>query len=193
MHASRARSIAVLGLLLAGCSSGSSDGDVSGAPGPGAGPASSCVFITGGQTTARSLCANCTVDHEELAIDGNTQTFAQVTFPDTQPATGSVRAVAQPGVIFGPLGVAGAIVGFQGGDQSAYNSGVTLRTYLQDVLTGESSATQVSPNIIAGEGSSSAAGYTFLAVAPFDAVEVAYTRVGLEVRTMRVHELCSDF
>lgn len=86
-------------LILAACDGGGSDG---------AAAAGSCQFIAGGASsvtvTIDPECDGCAVSNAEAAADGNFDTFAEVVVGPVTPILlhdgVSIRATAQPGVVF---------------------------------------------------------------------------------------------
>lgn len=157
-------------LLLAGCGGG------------GGGGSASCASITGGGSTTRSSGP---VENPAAAADGSLSSYANFR-PTPTAQSGSVRAIAQDGIVYPAGSQAGAFAAFL--NQGSSNS-TSLRTYLDGRLVETSSPANLSVDF-------SEDGHFYISFrtsVPFDAVEFAETDSGSSARAeYRVYELCSD-
>jgi len=172
-------------LMLAACGSGSSDGD----PTTPDGDVGLCPYVTGGSITFTPACADCEIVNEELAHDGNPNTYASVIFPATSGGAVSLRVSAADGVTYGALTPAGVIYGFTGPSSTLVYKDLHITAYLDGVPVGIDQS--VSPSIITGGGDREPERYQALMAGPYNEVELDYMQVsGTEMQTLNVFEFC---
>jgi hypothetical protein len=182
-----------LSLLAAGCGGGGGGGGDEDPAAPV--PSAACSYINGGGTTTMLTtgCASCTVVDAAKAIDGDLDTYAQITWP---AASGSgamaLRAIAQDGVIYPAGSMAGALISTHSG-QVVAESAPDARTYQGDAPA--SADCCATTNVVGGGGYTNRQyqRITVQSQTDFDAVEVSYARGGSDAEgVLRVYEFCSD-
>lgn len=173
-------------LALASCRSGGGDsggGDVSVNPG------GVCTYISGGDTSTllTSGCPQCTASDAALAIDGDADTFATITYPAFAQGAMALRAVAQDGITYPGGSQAGFI--WSVATPIRVSTDFDVRTYLSGAPTNTDDTYNFTV-VTSPQGMQRASIST---VAPFDAVEIGITRgPATEETIVRVHEFCSD-
>ena len=173
-----------------------------------AAPATHCNSITGGGAKVTSKidsgCVDCTIETAEAAADGKADSFASLTLFSLQGA--SLRATAQPGIVFPAGGRAGVFYSLPNNNPDGDNidSGGTwsfaVHTYLGGKLQESDGGLANSQDTADG---SHASRYSFVETTkPYDAVEVYFSDAQLRVSGQgqptvgsaahKVYEICSD-
>jgi len=168
-----------------------------------------CDSITGGGSKVSSQteagCIGCTIDHPEAAADGRTDRFASLTLFSLAGA--SLRATAQPGIVYPAGGRAGVLYSPPANNPNGDNidAGGTwsygVRTYLRGTLQ-ETGSSPVDDEAIASGPSAAQRYLSIETTKPYDAVEAyfsdAQVRIGGQGQVtpgsaaFKVYELCSD-
>jgi len=145
-------------LAMAGCGGGG-DGLAAGA---------FCESVSGGSAQLTSSCVGCTITQAGAAADRNLASAASATaMPGATNATATIRATAQPGVVY-PAG-SNAGVFYTPYSNVCSNCAVTINTYLDGAPAESRSGVNNST------GSDPAVLYTSVnALMPFDAVEIVF-------------------
>jgi hypothetical protein len=185
------RSAVFLGsVTLASCLGGGGDGFDGGGTG-----FSQCESITGGNsrvtTSVASGCFGCSVSEPELAADGDLFSAATVDVPNSFAGQGvSVRATAQPGIIF-PAGQQAGVY-FVGPTSSGFSSpdlAVTISTYLGGELQETPTSYELhGPDETGGDYSLK----SFATSKAFDAVEVMISNTQAATGPFSIYEICSN-
>lgn len=184
------RKAAVLPLLILAACGGGGDGGSDGNPTTPDGNVALCPYVTGGSIEFTSACPDCEIVNEELAHDGNPDTYASVIFPAASGGAVTIRAEAGEGQQYGALTPAGLIFGFSGPSGSLVYKDYHITTYLDGVPVGID--TSVSPSIGTGSGDREPERYQALSVGPYNAVEFVYIQAaGTEMQSLNVFEFCS--
>jgi len=188
----RRLAIVLASASLISCLGGGGAGDDGGTSG-GGNPF--CESITGGNakvsTGQSDGCFGCSADQPELAADGDLNTFASITAPETFAGQGvSLRATAQQGIIY-PSGQQAAVIfippttsGFASPEQA-----VTLATYLAGELQENPTA------LVSRSPEQTGTAYNvrmFTTTKAFDAVEVMVSNTQLATMPFEIHEICSN-
>jgi hypothetical protein len=134
-------------------------------------------------------CVGCEVRNASRAIDGDGASFATLFMPAAASGTVALRALAQPGIVFPAGSRAGMLHSISYGDSTVVL--ITLATSLggepqeEETFNFGSGASEQDP--------SRPATASFPTSAPYDAVELRFSRVGGpgEVNA-RVHAFCSN-
>jgi hypothetical protein len=155
-----------------------------------------CTFITGGGTRitlgAPALAAACTSQNLEQAIDGNSETAAEIQ-ADAVADECAIRVTAQDGIVFA-AGNTAAVFG------SVRRSGVTLpgedhavlRTLLQGTVQEERSFNSGEMALeVNGTFGSGLRFFELPTTKPFDAVEFGVGSPA-ETQSIAIFEFCSD-
>lgn len=184
-------------LVLSACGSGGGDENPN-VPQPnnnGDQKVSRCVgSLSGGGTQVSSgntaaSCPTCSISDADKAIDGDRDSFAAITF-DPAGGTATLRAIAQPGIVFPAGNQAGILALIPQTESNNFVISLNLVTYLEGQLqeTGSSETTVIGN--LGNSGSDTL--FTFTTTKPFDAVEAIMTRdVSAQPITMRIYEFCS--
>lgn len=178
---------------LAACSSGSGDGANRGVP------VSACESISGGgaqfSTAQDPLCAGCSVSAGHNSIDGNFDTFTQISMSAVGAGGIDLRAIAQHGIVYPAGNRAGAIVNAISIDPVFYEKELTgifsVRTYLDGALQ---EVVHAAPAVIEPEPLVDAPSFVGgRTTKPFDAVELNFYAESLGLRTyLYVFEFCGN-
>lgn len=179
--------LSFLGCALAGCgndTSAMSDGSGN------TSQASACVGSMIGATVTSSIdnCPGCSVSDAARSADGDRSSFSGLAFSTTGGVT-TLRATAQPGVVFPAGQSAGALMYVPLANNGAYlDISVTFNTYLGGELQESQSVTSTTIGNLDGAGEDHL--YSAGTNKPFDAVELEMSARG-QPATVKVYELCS--
>jgi len=158
-----------------------------------------CDSITGGGSELdHSIdpgCLQCGITNSQGAADGDLSTFATVQVAADLPTQGiSVRAKAQPGIVFPAGNTAGANITTPSVVQGQLQYAVEIRTYLggqqQEAQYTEGGPTTFGACVLCGGTNNS--NEAFQTTKPFDAVEVFISNTTVTGTDFKVHEICSD-
>jgi len=205
-------SIAMAAMLLAACGGGTNDAPVTpSADASDAGADASistssaafCDSISGGGAKVTSSvdpgCIGCSISNLLAAADGDLSTSASVQIGIEIPTEGaSIRATAQPGVVFpaGNHATAAVTENLGGTTLTILDSGLELRTYLGGVLQETASDLHEYDCATCGPGSTPYSAVSFRTTKQFDAVELfmdpGTNSSGLTGPNFEVFEICSN-
>lgn len=153
-----------------------------------------CSPIAGGNTTVQTsvsaTCLNCSVSSASNAIDGNGTTFATMSMPSNSGGSTTIRAVAQPGVVFAAGTVAGSVDSIEYGQSTGLT--ISLTTFANDIQQ-ETFNFNFAGSGVRERSSTNTSRTGFTTTLQYDAVEVNFTRTGGNGSVQaRVHALCSN-
>lgn len=193
-------------VLITGCTAqggSSSAGGGGGGEGGGGNPIGKCLSpISGGGTTATPRvspsCILCTVADQANVIDADADNFGQINLTlGALLGEAAIRVTAQPGVVFGAGGVAGATVEIPAGVPASADAvlpAIIITTFLGATQTNQFTFEGLLYldvlGLLAPDGRLYFGGLT---TAAFDSVEVAASPgVAGALTTVRVFNACSD-
>lgn len=148
-----------------------------------------CATIAGTGTGTQPTCTGCTTTDATDAADGDAGTFATISLPANQAASnGAVKVTASSAVTFASGTQVGLLHSITYGTSTGVSVTLKTRNNAADaetfVVSGSSSAQGDSSNPTR---------VSFVTSAPYDEVELNFTRTGgAGTVTARVHEFCSN-
>lgn len=191
-------------VLILGCTAQGS-AQLSGGGGGGGNPIGKCLApILGGGTTVSTRvgleCIGCTVTNQGNVIDGDPENFGQLNLTlGLLLGEAAIRVTAQPGVVFGAGGIAGATVEIPVGSPLPVSADAVLPAVIITTFLGATQADQfIFESLLYADvaGLLNPDGRLFFGAPttqPFDSVEIAGSPgVAGALTTIRVFNACSN-